>query len=335
MTIRKPFRREGFLSFESDNFVRGPSGIAQSDSSSSDYVSCHINEQTQANSLQQVVLNEFCYHPEPTNEETDISVCYTDDSESDVDGGLNLQESAAQVDESHEVLENEDIEQLPSTIECIERRDDNRQDAFGNLWGSSGNDRSREILGIEGSGQGTLLEPHLAFSQGYDPHNDERDVDIDIASGDIDQLEGTTVEDLNWQNMPLQSEEWQESVTENGDMDWALLGNDDYTEWRDDSGEGIDMNSHESSHQWYQVISENDDGEHSRLQVPHDEWHDNTLIEATDNWSDEASGVEVAPADRIDTTYFSDDDNGQSLELRELLSRYMWSSLKSLLPFIH
>lgn len=257
--------------------------------------------------MQEVVLNECCDHPELTNEETNITMSYTEDSQTDLAEGLNMQELVSQVEERHEVLEYEDREQQSSTIEFTERGDDVGEDALRN-----GDDRLQETSGVEGSGQGT-----------HDSSRVERDVHS--ASGVIDHLEGTTVEHLN---MPVQLQDWQESVTETSDNDWAQLGNDDYTESRASIEDGIDMNSHDSSRQQYRVTSDNNDGQHSHSQQSLEEWHENPLIGATDNWSDETSSQEVAPAERVDTSYLSGDDNGQSLEIRELLSRYMTSSLE-------
>lgn len=282
--------REGFFSTKPENYVSGPSGSVQSDSSSHGHIHCHSNEQNRANSVQDIVQDEFCCPSEPDSEETDTNLSKTEDSECDASEGLHLQDSESVEGESRDVFvsQREIREQLSST------------------------------LGIEGSEQGTLLEAHLSVSQGYDPRSTERDAPG--ASGDIDQLEGTIIEDMSWQNIPIELEDWHDSVIEEGDIDWVQLSIGNYTEWREASEDGIDTNSHASSHQEYEL---GNDSEH-HLQVPQDEWHENASNDVRDDWSDGPSVEEVAG---VDVSHFSDDDNGQSLELRQLLSRRRVSNL--------
>lgn len=297
---------------KSENDVSGPSGSVQSDSSSHGHIHCRINEQNRVNSVQDIVQDEFCYHSEPDSEETDTNLSKTEDSEYDASEGLNLQDSEAVEGESRDVLvfQCENREQLSSTVEL----DAARTFASENSWRST-DDRQRDTLGIEGSEQGTLLEAHLSVTEGYDPRSNERDAPG--ASGDIDQLERTIIEDMSWQNIPIVLEDWHDSVIEDGDIDWVQLSIGNYTEWREASEDGIDTNSHASSHQEYEL---GNDSEHLHLQVPQDEWHENASNDVRDDWSDGPSVEEVAG---VDVSHFSDDDNGQSLELRQLLSRYI------------
>ncbi|KAL8092472.1 hypothetical protein AgCh_034669 [Apium graveolens] len=307
--------REGFFSTKLENYVSGPSSSVQSDSSSHGHIH-YLSNENRENSVQDIVLDEFCCHSEPDSEETDANLSKTEDSECGVSEGLHLQDSEAVVGESCDVLvlQRENREQLSSTVGL----DATRTFASENSWRST-DDRQHDTLGVEGSEQGTLREAHLSISRDYDPRSNERD--SPGASGDIDQLEGTIIEDMSWQNMPLELEDWHDSVIEEGDVDWVQLSIGNFTEWREASEDGIDTNSHVSSHQEYEL---GNNSEHFRLQVPQDEWHENTLNDVGDDWSDGPSVEEVAD---VDVSHFSDDDNGQSLELRQLLSRRRVSNL--------
>lgn len=307
--------REGFLSTKSENYVSGPSGSVQSDSSSHGHLHCHGNEQNRANSVHDIVQDEFCCHSEPDSEETDTNFFKAEDSECDVSEGLHLQDSETLVGESRNVLvvQSENGEQPSSTV-VLEAT---RTFASENSW--STDDRQRDTLGIVGGEQDTILEAHLSVPQDYDPRSNERNAPG--ASGDVDQLEGTIIEDMTWQNIPLELEDWHDSVIEEGDIDWVQLSIGNYTEWREASEDVIDTNSHASSHQEYELSN---DSEHFHLQVPQDEWHENASNDVRDDWSDGPSVEEVAG---VDVSHFSDDDNGQSLELRQLLSRRRVSNL--------
>ncbi|KAK1398335.1 hypothetical protein POM88_008198 [Heracleum sosnowskyi] len=99
--------------------------------------------------------------------------------------------------------------------------------------------------------------------------------------------------------------------------------NSNYTGWGHASEDGTETNSHASSQQQYQL---HNNSEHYNLQVPHEEWHDNALHDARDDWSNGPFAEEI---DTVYTSHFSDDYNGQSLELRQLLSRRVSKLLRS------
>lgn len=86
-----------------------------------------------------------------------------------------------------------------------------------------------------------------------------------------------------------------------------------------------EFDSHESSAQVdfqesVMEIEENVD-EQDQIQESHD-WPSHDLQEAIDNWLDMPSEEVGTSVERLNTLYFPDDDNVQSMELRELLSRY-------------
>ncbi|KAM7502199.1 hypothetical protein LguiB_001103 [Lonicera macranthoides] len=156
----------------------------------------------------------------------------------------------------------------------------------------SGNEWSQETLRDEGNAQGTMQEAHEVFREQDEPRSEER-----LVQGQFGHSETSIVEDFNWQDMSAQEEEWQDSA-----------------EWRDNTGE---IESRENTHQWYEETTGNDDIGQSDLQGMHQEWHEN----------DVPSGQEVAVNERVNTFYFTDDDNQSNLELRELLSRRRVSNL--------
>ena len=75
------------------------------------------------------------------------------------------------------------------------------------------------------------------------------------------------------------------------------------------------------------TVWENKDGENSRLQESHEVWQeDGGFQEAVENWLGGPSDHESAPVGRIHGFYFLEDDNVYSVELRELLNRYVNTS---------
>lgn len=300
--------REGFLSSKLENFVPGQVHTVQSDTLSHNDIHCYRNEPTQASSLQDIVPDKFCSQCEPTSEETDTNIFYTEDSECGVSEGLYQRESKALIGESLVVLKRVDREQLSSTAEFKFWRSNASENSLRN----SADERWPETLGIEGSQESTLLE---SVTQDSDSQNNE--IDAPTASGDIDRLEGTTIKCMNWQNISCELEDWKDSDIEDGNIDWGQLSNGNYTGWRQTSEDGTETSSHASSQRQYQLHNDN---KHYNLEVPHEERHDNALLDTRNDWANEPF-VEEVPT--VYTSHFSDDDNGQSLELRQLLSRYI------------
>lgn len=291
-----------------ENSVSGSVHTVQSDTLSHNDIHCYKNESAQASSLQDIVPDKFCSQSVPTSEETDTNISCTEYSEYGVSEGLYQQESEALIGESPVVLKRVDREQLSSTAEL-------------NFWRSIASENSRrnsadgrwpEILGIEGSQEGILLE---SVTQGSDSQNNE--IDAPIASGGIDLLEGTITECMIWETISCELEDWQDSVIEDGDIDWGHLSNGSYTGWRQTSEDGTETSSHASSQLQYQLQNDN---KHYNLEVPHEERHDNALPDNRNDWPNEPFVEEVTT---VYTSHYSDDDNGQSLELRQLLSRYI------------
>ncbi|WOH02070.1 hypothetical protein DCAR_0521458 [Daucus carota subsp. sativus] len=297
--------REGFLSSKLKSFASGAGRSVLSDTSYYNDINCYRHEHAEPSCLQHFVPDELCSRP--TSEETDTDICYTDDSECGVSEDLHQQESEALAGEGHVVLEEVDRQQLSSTAECKFWRTFASENSLRN----SADGRSSDTLGSQ--------EIRLSVTQGSDPQNNE--TDAPCVSGDVVQLEEAIIEDMNWQNIPPELEDWQDSVIEDGDVNWVQLRNGNYTGWEQTSEDGTETYSHASSQRQYQL---HNDREHYNLQVPHEEWHDNALHESRNDWSNEHFSEEVAI---VHTSHFSDDDNGQDLELRQLLSRRRVSNL--------
>ncbi|KAG9154258.1 hypothetical protein Leryth_000711 [Lithospermum erythrorhizon] len=83
----------------------------------------------------------------------------------------------------------------------------------------------------------------------------------------------------------------------------------------------------ETGSQWYNESATNDVMEQTQMQESDEEWPRNMLQEAIDSWLDVPSGQESGSAGRDDTIYFPDEENIQSTELRQLLSRRRVSTL--------
>ncbi|KAA8550292.1 hypothetical protein F0562_001976 [Nyssa sinensis] len=94
------------------------------------------------------------------------------------------------------------------------------------------------------------------------------------------EISGNEVEELRSSFRSPQNE-WQESGIIYEESDLEQLDNDEFNEWRNGTGEGMDGNWGEiTARQWYEEISENEDGEHSNLQESHEVWCENGLLEA-------------------------------------------------------
>ncbi|KAJ9554710.1 hypothetical protein OSB04_009324 [Centaurea solstitialis] len=129
------------------------------------------------------------------------------------------------------------------------------------------------------------------------------ELEVHEASDGHDPSE-TNTDSLSWHGS---IEELQEPVTEDNGSEWHHLTNAE-------SDGGLDANSIDNEHEWYQETAGSD------YQESHDGWYNNTIEDTTESW--------FAPqVIRTDAFYASDDDNGNRLELRELMSRRRVSNL--------
>lgn len=136
----------------------------------------------------------------------------------------------------------------------------------------------------------------------------------------VDNIEGNRHDDdINWQQSASHLQQWRDEGSENGERDWEqTVVEYTATGWV----ENTDTNHQESNH--FEWTMGNEDRENSHPQEAPEEWQEESgFHEAVQNWlEEEPSDLETPPARQADTFYFPDDDNVNSVELRELLSRY-------------
>ncbi|KAI3706436.1 hypothetical protein L6452_24180 [Arctium lappa] len=273
--------RRGFLS-RLDNHEPIPDG-SQSDTSFNSGMKYH---EENFQELPVDIINEF----ETPSIISDIGGTHKVDWETDTCG--STRENSPPAEERNErVSEDEGRQQQPPT-EFIGTRDlDQEQERS--------TERSQGACHIELSKRASELE---CTARGLFQSNWE-ELEVHEASEHRDPSE-TNADSLSWHGS---AEEWQEPVTEDNGSEWHHLMNTD-------SVGGLDANSIENEHEWYQETAGSD------YQESHDGWYDNTLEDTTESW--------LAPqVVRTDAFYTSDDDNGNRPELRELMSRRRVSNL--------
>ncbi|XP_047970209.1 uncharacterized protein LOC125213608 [Salvia hispanica] len=102
----------------------------------------------------------------------------------------------------------------------------------------------------------------------------------------------------------------------------------DIEEWVDTSGESMARSWQEASHtELLRETSDNNAAVQDRMQESHDDWPSHDLQEAIDSWLGMPSAEVGESVGRLDSFYYSDDDNAHSIELRELFSRRRVSGL--------
>lgn len=127
------------------------------------------------------------------------------------------------------------------------------------------------------------------------------DTDEQRSTGRTVDMETNTNEEFDSQDALAQVEVVQESVIEI-------------------QGETFRSLQEGSANQWLPGTSRNN-VEQDQMQELHGDWPSHDFQEAIDSWLDIPSGEIDESVERIDSFYFSDDDNAHSMELRELFSR--------------
>ncbi|KAL3530487.1 hypothetical protein ACH5RR_009809 [Cinchona calisaya] len=315
--------REGFVS-RLDNSVPGSLNISQSvDVSSNEEHHSYRNGQLESEEEQEVLEDIYDLF-EPSDEERETIDFPEAGLDFDRIGNTNQQHSAASEEQVHLIGQGDQGQELVTNVDyaCTEG---SKSDVSGNC---RANVLVHETSEIETSVQGLLLDAGEVFQ--------EQDATSSAASdahevgGLVEDLQVNEAEDFNWQETSAQVEEGQESALDHVELEWQQLTSTEANEWADDSEEGLAGTQQENiANQWDQERPDNDFGERDHAQEPHEDWHDDGLQEAIDSWLDAPTelGQEVGSIGRIDTFYFSGDDNVSSMELRELLSRRRVSSL--------
>lgn len=157
--------------------------------------------------------------------------------------------------------------------------------------------------------------------------------DVDEGATPITVFEGNANEESDLQNHSDATEEVQDSVMEIGNSILQQAAGDPFPEAMEDDSQA------EMNRSWHETITDQLFDETSGNAVEQDnvleareQWPTHDLQEAIDSWLDRPTGEVGSSVGRIDTLYFPSDDNVQSIELRELVSRYAISS--NLLHFI-
>ncbi|KAK9665907.1 hypothetical protein RND81_14G144700 [Saponaria officinalis] len=161
-----------------------------------------------------------------------------------------------------------------------------------------------------GSGQFTVLEErHESTNEHYsdmeepDFHNeldDQVDISVNVRDHESDVVPG--------EDELVIAREWENAFS---------------NQWRDDQIETdrLHLPSHGEARSHRALESEGE-----LIDMQEDYWHENGSQDTPRDWLGMASGSRLA-SDRVDTYYFSDDDNVYHIELRELVNRRRVSSL--------
>ncbi|XP_073270185.1 uncharacterized protein [Primulina huaijiensis] len=169
---------------------------------------------------------------------------------------------------------------------------------------------SLEYVEINYSGPLEVLHEH------YEPSDASR---VHGVAGNTADMEGNTNEAFDRQDALTLEEEAQDSEIRIDNNSWHQLTGVAFTEWTDAIREDTTGN------QWFRETS---DDEQDQIQGSREFWPNHNFQEAVDSWLDVPTGEVSGSVGRMDTFYFPDDDNVQSMELRELFS---WRRVSSLL----
>lgn len=166
------------------------------------------------------------------------------------------------------------------------------------------NEPSHENVDINYSGTLEVLHEH------YELRSDANYVHE--VAGDTADMEGNTNEEFDRQDALTLEEEAQDSEIGINNNSWHQLTGVAFTEWTDASREDTTGN------QWFRETS---DYEQDQIQGLHEVWPNHNFQEAVDSWLDMPTGEVSGSVGRMDTFYFPDHDNVQSMELMELFNR--------------
>lgn len=308
--------REGFLARLDNHHC--PSTHAESDTSSSKDMNDFMNEQTQAKSSREdlVAIQE---QSQPNNGEGDINQLPLVPFEGNAGQNINCPETNIPEEQQVGFSGNEDSRHLQSSnFTSFGSRDGLGENMGENSVISTGNAWSHETSGNEIEGQYFHLRPS----------GEERDTDTS-ANHMYDHSINET-EDMHGPNNSVRVEQWPESVTDNEDNDSRQLDNIDISGWRDDDAEATEGNWSEgtAANHGYRDMLGTEGEEIDHMQDLNEQWHESGSQEAMEDFLEGPSSRQAIPVGRLENrSYFPDDDNVYSSEIRELLSRRSVSNL--------
>ncbi|KAK9690050.1 hypothetical protein RND81_09G101100 [Saponaria officinalis] len=299
--------REGFMSRLDNNAHVQASDV--SDSSSDNDSDAFRDDRSQANCVSEVLDGAHEENDLVGNVDVDQS---TDSPSVDLGAGPT-------VDSDHPTV---NIVEVPvegrlecDTVNIVESRPETATSVRSN---GTSDDGVGEINSQESSRRGSrqftvLEETHEIVDEDYsDREEDNLNNELD------DQIEIS--ENLNVDELNVPEENWQEQVLEY-ERAWENIPFSD--QWRDDQVETDRLrwpgDGEEPSNGVLEI-----EGEEQIHQENY--WHESGSLETPRDWLGMVSGSRLA-SDRVDTYYYSDDDNVHHIELRELVNRRRVSSL--------
>ncbi|KAF8396496.1 hypothetical protein HHK36_018119 [Tetracentron sinense] len=156
--------------------------------------------------------------------------------------------------------------------------------------------------------------------------------DIHRLSDHTGDLEGNTAfESIIWPESTTQGGNLQEQVLEDESGVRQQSTNVEFSESQDGTGENMDGNWQENTANGWSQEAPGNEGVEDDLPEVHEVWHEDGSREAVESWSEGPSDPprprRAVPVRRVSIVHAPDDDNVNSMELRELLSRRSVSNL--------
>lgn len=128
-----------------------------------------------------------------------------------------------------------------------------------------------------------------------------------------------------------QGDNMRQDETEDSTGFWQSSLDGRLDRWPSEIEEDAERNWEDNAEDLHSETVDDDDREHDHLQEEHDGWHDDESHGTVENWQDDYqdSALDTGPIPRTENRFIPpDDDNVYSMELRELLSRYLTFSVE-------
>lgn len=312
--------REGFFS-RKDSSGSNQVTCNLSDTSSNSGIDANSNEQTEASGLQTDPIVHF-EQSEPNERGSDRLGISGDRNciQGTITENLDCQDSAAHIEGGRlRLLETESRDCQSSSSVEMERRDSRGQNGVGTTIEDSANGLMQQNFHIEDT-------EHINVQEFSEVHHDESELrvtsnDDNGLSTHSNDMEGNMFDDENRNESTAPEGQQQEEIIENEGNEVHQTN----VEWSNSTEESLDDNPLSGTvNEWPQNILGDEDGENSHLPEAPEMWQeDGSFQEAVENWLGGPSDHGVAAVGRIRGFYFPDDDNVNSVELRELLNRYV------------